>query len=395
MPAPTETSNFEPRANTPEEDPIRVALVHDWLTGFRGGERVLEVLCELFPEAPLYTLVYVKNSTVPVIENREIHTSFIQRLPMAKKKYRHYLPLFPLASETLHVKGYDLIVSTSSAVAKSVHTYGALHWCYTHTPMRYVWDRFDDYFGPEIVGALPSKYFFRPIAAALRSYDRQTSSRVDHYVANSTFVADRIRRFYGREAEVICPPVDTRFSKVVRKPEDFYLFFSALVPYKRADQAILACQKMKKKLVVLGHGPELAKLQKLADPNYIQFIMHPTDEMVADHLARAKALLFPTIEDFGIVPVEALSAGLPVIGLHQGGLLDSQTEKTCLFYQNQTVEDLMAAIHEFELKGVDFFKPEDLRTQAGKFSRPIFRQKVSLSIHRLLAQKLDQTKLEE
>ncbi|MCB0394473.1 MAG: glycosyltransferase, partial [Bdellovibrionales bacterium] len=304
----------------------KVALVHDWLTGYRGGEKVLEVICELFPEAPLYTLVHVQGSVPNSIENRKIHTSFIQKMPFGKSKYRHYLPLFPLAAETLLPKGYDYVISTSHAVAKSVRTHGAKHWCYIHSPMRYVWDRFDDYFGPEIVGALPSRLFFKPITNCLARYDQRTADRVDHYVANSQFVANRVQRFYGKQSEVINPPVSLdRFGGIEREPSDYYLFFSALVPYKKADLAIKACQNSKRKLVILGGGPELTKLKGLANSEYIKFVESPSDEEVSKHFAKAKALIFPAVEDFGIIPVEALSAGLPVIGLRSGGILDSQT----------------------------------------------------------------------
>jgi glycosyltransferase involved in cell wall biosynthesis len=353
--------------------------VHDWLTGYRGGEKVLEVLCELFPDAPLYTLVHIPGSTNSTIENRPIHTSFIQKLPFSSTKYRHYLPLFPLAAETLVPPGYDLVISTSHAVAKSIQTHGAKHWCYIHTPMRYVWDRFDDYFGADLVGWIPSNLFFRPIAWALRLYDRATSGRVDHYVANSQFVAERVQKFYGREAEVINPPVDDKYFPVERSPEDFYLFFSALVPYKRADHAIKACQELGRKLIILGNGPELAKLKQLADPKWVQFIEKPTDTLVADHFSKAKALIFPTIEDFGIVPVEALSAGLPVIGLKQGGLLDSQTNDTCVFYSEQTVQSLKQAILTFENEHARF-NPVVLKARARLFLKEAFTRKIRNSI---------------
>lgn len=185
---------------------MRVALVHDWLTGYRGGEKVLEALCELYPDAPLYTFFHIPGKVPASIENRQIKTSFLNNLPLAKTHYRHYLPLFPLAAETLIDREFDLIISTSHAMAKSIRPGKAKHWCYIHSPMRYVWDRFDDYFGVDRVGFLPSKIFFKPLAWYLRQYDRLTSDRVDHYVANSNFVADRVKNFYERSAEVIHPP---------------------------------------------------------------------------------------------------------------------------------------------------------------------------------------------
>lgn len=361
---------------------LKVALVHDWLTGFRGGEKVLEVIAEIFPKAPLYTLVHIRGSTSRPIEDREIHTSFLQNMPLGKTKYRHYLPLFPLAAQTLVPSGYDLIISTSHAVAKSVNTHGAKHWCYIHSPMRYVWDRFDDYFGAELVGTLPSKLFFSPIAQALRSYDRKTARRVDQYVANSEFVKERVKKFYDREADVIHPPVDVeRFRNLRRKPEDFYLFFSALVPYKRVDHAILACVKLNRKLVVLGKGPELEKLKAIANSDLVSFVEPSSDAVVDDYYSRARALLFPAVEDFGIVPCEATASGLPVIGLAKGGLLDSQTEETCVFYSEQSVVALSEAILRFE-KAEGSFNREEMAKHASQFSRENFRQNVTASIEK-------------
>ena len=363
---------------------IKVALVHDWLTGYRGGEKVLEMLCEIFPKAPLYTLVYVKNSTTPLIENRDVRTSFIQNLPYAKTRYRHYLPLFPIAAETLNVKGYDFIFSTSHAVAKSIPTYGAKHWCYVHTPMRYVWDRFDDYFGPSRVGKAASNLFFKPVAVCLKKYDKMTQGRVDHYVANSHFVAERIKKFYGRTAEIIHPPVEVAQFHGERNPQDFYLFFSALVPYKKASHAIEACVKLRRKLVIVGDGPEYESLKKQADSKLVSFVRRPDDIVVRKYLSEAKALLFPGIEDFGIVPVEALASGLPVIGFRGGGLLDSQTEQTCVFYEEQTPFALSNAILKFENRAIPF-NVDILRKQADLFSREKCKELIVNSVENFIS----------
>lgn len=363
---------------------MKIALVHDWLTGYRGGEKVLEALCQMFPQAPLYTLFYQPGCVPQTIEARKIHTSFLNRCPLSKTHYRHYLPLFPLAAETLIDQKYDLIISTSHAVAKSIRTRGALHWCYIHSPMRYVWDRFDDYFGPERVGRLASSLFFSPLAAALRCYDRRTSGRVNAYVANSEFVANRVRSFYAREAEVIHPPVEVEnFANLPRNPQEHYLFFSALVPYKRADLAILACQKMGRKLKVIGDGPELPHLQRIADPKWIEFLKRPSDETVKQMFSSSRALIFPAVEDFGIVPVEATAAGLPVIGLSEGGLLDSQTPETCLFFKSQTVESLIAAMQSFENQP-GLFEVSKMRKHAESFSRARFKAQVKGSLLRML-----------
>lgn len=359
---------------------LRVALVHDWLTGYRGGERVLDAIAEIFPDAPIYTLVHVPGAVPKTIESHAIKTSFLQHLPMATTKYRHYLPLFPLAAETLIDKKYDLIVSTSHAVAKSVRTHGAKHWCYIHSPMRYVWDRFDDYFGADRVGWLASRLFFKPIAAMLRSYDRCTATRVSHYAANSHFVAQRVQSFYHRVAEVIHPPVAVeKFADVKRMPQDYYLFFSALVPYKRADLAIQACEKLGRKIKIVGGGPELSYLKSLAKTQLVSFHEKPSDDDVKQFYGEARALIFPAVEDFGIVPVEALAAGLPVIGLREGGLLDSQNDQTCEFFKHQTVEDLSGAILRFE-KNESRFQPEILRQKAQAFSKERFLREVRTSI---------------
>lgn len=356
----------------------RIALVHDWLTGFRGGEKVLVPIASLFPKAPLYTLFHQPGSVPATLESHRIHTSFLNSMPLSKTRYRHYLPLFPMAAETLLPKGYDLIISTSHAVAKSVNTHGAKHWCYIHSPMRYVWDRFDDYFGPEIVGSFKSKTFYAPICHMLQKYDRATVHRVNHFVANSNFVKERLRKFYDVEAEVIHPPVETsRFLKLNRRPEDFYLFFSALVPYKKGDQAILACQKLRKRLKILGKGPEIQKLKSIADPKYIEFIENPSDEVVEEYFSRANALLFPGVEDFGIVPVEASASGLPVIGFQAGGLLDSQTHDTCVFYEDQSVNGLTSAIQEFESRNFD---TEKIRQNSLNFSEATFIEKIKNSL---------------
>jgi glycosyltransferase involved in cell wall biosynthesis len=360
----------------------KVALVHDWITGYRGGEKVLSEIAALLPGAPIYTLVHKKGSSSPDLEARKIHTSFIDKIPMAQKNYRHYLPLFPMAAETLLPRGFDVVISTSHAVAKSINTHGAAHWCYIHSPMRYVWDRFDDYFGKDIVGTAASSLFFKPITKALSLYDRRTADRVDQYVANSTFIAERVRAYYARDSEVICPPVQVkRFESIKRNPKDFYLFFSALVPYKRADHAILACKQLGRKLVVIGGGPEKQRLQNLARGTQTEFKDSLSDDKVNEYLSQARAMIFPAIEDFGMVLVEATAAGLPVVGLGVGGLLDSQTRDTSVTYPHQTVDSLAQAILEFE-KREGTFDREKMLLQARKFTPEIFRAKVRESLLR-------------
>src|SRR5262245_39977326 len=300
---------------------MKVALVHDWLTGMRGGERCLEVFCELFPDADLYTLLHVPGSVSPVIERRRIVTSFIQRLPGAAQGYRRYLPLFPLAVSRFDLRGYDLVLSSSHAVAKSApvpaHT---PHVCYCFTPMRYVWDLYDDYFVR--FAGIPTRLLMPPLAAALRRWDRRTASRVRHFVAISRFVADRIRRAYGRSADVIYPPVDVSRFRIEETTGDYYLVVSALAPYKRVDLAVEAASRLGRRLVVVGTGPEERRLRPLAGP-HVEFLGWRDDADVADLYARCRALIFPAIEDFGITPLEAMASGRPVIALGRGGALET------------------------------------------------------------------------
>ena len=356
----------------------RVALVHDWLTGMRGGEKVLEVLCTLFPTAPLWTLLHNRGSVSATIENRPIHSSLLQRMPDAAKRYRSYLPLFPFFAETNKAHGADVVISTSHAVAKAmVRRRGPaqpLHICYIHTPMRYVWDLFDEYFGPARMGAFASRFVFAPIARAMRWYDRRTTDRVDLFVANSSYVAERVRRIYGREAKVLPPPVDVaRYSTAVREAGERYLVVSAMVPYKRVDHAIRACARLGRKLTIVGKGPENDRLRALAAELAadVEFTGFASDAMLADYYRTAKALLFPGVEDFGIVPVEAIACGCPVIALAEGGVLDSMTAATAVFYNEPTTEALERAMLAFEMR-VDQFPEAVLRARAAIFSEAAF-----------------------
>ncbi len=354
---------------------LRVALVHDWLTGMRGGEKVLEVLCKLFPEAPLFTLLHVRGSVSAVIEDRVITTSPLQYMPSSATKYRHYLPLFPVFAEMTKARDCDLVISTSHAVAKAMVSRNGrspLHLCYIHTPMRYVWDRFDDYFGPKKVGRYMSRNFFWPVAKGLQQYDRATSDRVDVFVANSRFVAERVKRIYNREAEVVAPPVDVdRFADLHRQPEDWYLVVSALVPYKRVDHAIVACAALRRPLKIVGCGPEERQLRALASElgAHVEFCGYVTDDDLGFYFSHARGLLFPGVEDFGIVPVEAISAGCPVIALGEGGVLDSMTDKTAVFYSDESPDGLKRAICEFESRS---FVTDELITRAQVFSEEAF-----------------------
>ena len=363
----------------PELAKANVALVHDWLTGMRGGERCLEVFAELFPAADLYTLLHVPGSVSPAIESRRIVTSFIQRLPQAERRYRHYLPLFPAAVRAFDLSGYDLVLSSSHAVAKGVRVPpGALHVCYCFTPMRYVWDLYDDYFGAR--ASLAARLTMPPVAAWLRRWDRRTAAGVHHFVAISRFVADRIRRAYGREADVIYPPVDVSRFRVDEGPGEFYLVVSALTPYKRVDLAVEACNRLGRRLLVVGSGPEEPRLRALAGPT-VELLGWRDDAQIAELYARCRALLFPPLEDFGITPLEAMAAGRPVIAFGEGGAretvvgLGEGEPPTGLFFARQRVEDLTEAIRRFEASAPQF-EPKALRRRAEAFDRPLFRERV-------------------
>ena len=301
----------------------RVVLVHDWLTGMRGGEKVLESLCRLFPTADLVTLVHARGSASPLIEARRVRTSIAQRLPRATRLYRHYLPLFPTAIELFDLDDADVVISTSHCAAKAVVPTGrAMHVCYCHSPMRYAWDQFESYFGAERVGR-GMNLAMRPVMAWLARWDRATASRVDRFVANSHYVAGRIARYYNRRATVLYPPVDTEFfTPAARPPQSYFLVVSALVPYKRIDLALAAAERLQAPLKVVGAGPDLARLRARAGPT-VEFTGQLGDEALREAYRGATAVLLTGEEDFGIVPVEAMACGRPVVALGRGGACET------------------------------------------------------------------------
>lgn len=371
---------------------MKVALVHDWLTGMRGGEKCLEVLCELYPDADLFTLVHVPGTVSKTIENRRIITSFIQKLPMVRSHYRSYLPLFPAAVERLNVREYDLVLSTSHCVAKGVIPgEGALHLCYCHTPMRYVWDMYDAYFGPGRISG-PARLIVPGVAAKLRKWDVATVNRVHYFVANSRHVQKRIERIYQRTAEVIYPPVDTAGTWQSESIGEYFLIVSAFAPYKRIDLAVKAFNQLGEKLLIIGTGQDEKKLKREAGRN-ISFLGWTEARELGRYYAECRALIFPGEEDFGIVPVEAQCYGKPVIAYGTGGALetvkgiraadesDHKNGYTGVFFEEQTVDSLIQAVHLFQrIK----FNTEMIRDHALAFDRNVYKEKMKLFIHQKL-----------
>jgi glycosyltransferase involved in cell wall biosynthesis len=353
----------------------KVALLHYWLTNMRGGENVLTEFCRMFPSADIFTHAYNPAVIDNVITSHQVHTSFIGKLPRAKVDCQKYLPLMPAATRKLDIDAYDLIISSESGPIKGIRKpQNATHVCYCHTPMRYLWDMYDDYYHNTNLAGKIAMRLFTPY---LRSYDLKSADSVDHFIANSHFVAERIKRIYGRDASVIHPPVNTEFfSQGQYVKRDYYLFVGQLIPYKRPDLAIAACQKLNRPLVIVGDGPLRKKLQKQAcGAANITFVDRRDHENLRKLYAEAKALLFPGVEDFGIVPLEAQAAGTPVIALGKGGALETIVSgKTGLFFKEATEEALSNAIEEFEALR---FEPDDLKQHAAKFNPTRFRNEIS------------------
>jgi glycosyltransferase involved in cell wall biosynthesis len=363
---------------------MKVALVHDWLTGMRGGEKVLEVLCERYPRADIFTLLHVRGSVSPAIERLPIHTSALQALPGVRHYYRECLPLFPALVETFDLTPFDLVISSSHCAAKSVITRpGTVHVCYCHTPMRYAWDQFDAYFGPARVGAAASAAL-REAMAALARWDRATSGRVDRYLTNSQHVAGRIRRYYNREATVVYPPVDTDFfhpdAALTAVPGDgrYALVVSALVPYKRLDLAIDACRLAGVPLKIVGTGPERSRLQGGAE-----WLGRLTDEQVRELYRHAALVLLPGEEDFGIVPLEAQACGCPVVALARGGAVETIIdEETGMLVGDQTGEAFASAITRAMHTTFDRAR---IRRHAERFSRARFGDQIEALVAETVA----------
>jgi len=367
-----------------DRESMKVAIIHDWLTGMRGGERCLEIFCELFPEADLYTLLHIPGSVSPTIEKMGIKTSFIQNLPFSKKGYRKYLPLFPMAIESFNLKGYDLILSCSHCVAKGIiPSPDALHISYVLTPMRYAWDMYGEYFGENRNRMI---LFF---IHYLRMWDVTSSQRVDHFLCISKHVENRIKKFYRREAEVIHPPVEIKRFRLQDRKENFFLIVSSFAPYKKIDLAIEAFNRLGYRLKIIGSGPEEKRLRSMAG-SHVEFLGWLPDEVIADCYSKCRALIFPGEEDFGIVPLEAMACGKPVIAYGRGGTLETIISydqrgsvkgdtPTGLFFYEQNIDSLINAVEQFGRIEREF-DPVAIRNHTLKWDTEIFKEKIKKNI---------------
>lgn len=365
---------------------MRVAIVHYWLVSMRGGEKVIEALCRIFPDADIFTHVYAPEMVSETIRKHRIIPTFINSLPGAHRYYKDYFPLMPLALEQLDLRGYDLIISSESGPAKGIiPPAGAVHICYCHSPMRYIWNMFQDY--RERTGWL-RRLLMPPICHYVRLWDATASMRVDHFIANSKTVAARIEKYYRRDARVIYPPVNVESFESVSEDEveDYYLMAGELVAYKRPDLAIEAFNALGRRLIVIGGGDMLAKIRKLAGPTIA--IMGPQPfNVLRHHYARCRALVFPGEEDFGIVPVEVMASGRPVIAYGRGGATESVIPGVSgIFFKEQTAPAIAKAVHEFEQMQFD---PAMIKAHASKFNAHRFMIEMTAAVEKALGRKLE------
>ena len=350
----------------------KVAIIHDWLVNYGGAERVVEAFLEIYPEADVYTLVYDEEKMGKTFCKEKVKTTFIQKFPKATKIYTKLLPFMPYAFEELDLSEYDLVISSSSCCAKGVITGpNTKHISYVHSPMRYAWDLYHDY---KNRSGKMTRFFMSIFMKSLREWDYTSSQRIDVILANSNYVAKRIKKFWNRESQVVYPPVDIdRLSPNGKEAEDFYVVFSRFVPYKRIDLAIEACKKLNKKLIVIGDGEQREYLKSLGNENTI-FTGRIPDEEVKDYLQKCKAMIFCAEEDFGIIPLEVQACGRPVIAYGKGGALETVVDKeTGIFFENQEINSVVNGIIEFEKLNLDTQK---IYEHAMKFSRERFKKEI-------------------
>jgi glycosyltransferase involved in cell wall biosynthesis len=353
---------------------MKVALVHDYLNQMGGAERVVMAFHQMFPDAPIYTSIYDPQRVDPAFQEMDIRTSFMQKFPLVTRHHQPYLPFYPFAMESLDLRDYELVLSSSSAFGKGVITRpGTMHICYCHTPMRWCWN-YREYVEREQLGGM-ARRVLPLLITGLRMWDQVSAMRVDHFIANSPVVAERIQKYYRRDAVVIPPPVEvSRFSfDPDIEVEDYFLIISRLIPYKRIDLAIEACNRLRLPLVIIGAGRDLERLKRLAGPT-IRFLGRLSDQEVLHYYARCRALLFPGEEDFGITPLEAQACGRPVIAYGSGGALASVVEGiTGVFFYEQTVDSLATALASFDERR---YEPQTIRSHALEFDMPRFHRRI-------------------
>lgn len=358
---------------------MKIALVHEWLVFYAGGERVFESFTNIWKDADVFALVDFLNDEHRkiILKGKHAHTTFIQKLPFAEKKFRSYLPLFPLAIESLNLSKYDVIISSSHAVTKGVRKRpNQLHISYCHSPMRYIWDEAETYFEAAKLNKGFKKIVATKILNYLRKWDLKTAQRPDYLIANSIYIAEKLKRIYKRDSTVIYPPVDVDKFECVENKDDYYFVASRLVPYKRIDLIVEAFSQMPdKRLVIAGTGPELNKLKSNFLVN-VEFIGYQDEKSLKELMQKAKAFVFTAEEDFGIVVVEAMACGTPVIALNKGGTAETVVDgKTGILFENQNVEDIKNAVRRFEIIE-DSFNHKEISEYTKKFSRKIFEEKI-------------------
>lgn len=370
---------------------VKVAIVHDWLVNYAGGERVLEQILRIYPHADLFSMVnFLGENQQEFIQNKPVQTSFIQNMPFAKSRYRQYLPLMPLAVEQFDLSGYDLIISSSHAVAKGVLTGpDQLHISYVHSPIRYAWDLHHQYLRETGLNKGLKGWVAKGILHYMRMWDLRTANGVDEFIANSNFIARRIMKVYRRQAEVIYPPVDVDGFSLCREKENFYLTLSRMVPYKKIDLIVEAFSQMPdKRLIVIGDGPDFAKIKGKAGKN-VELLGFQPSEVVTDYMQKAKAFVFAAEEDFGITPVEAQACGTPVIAYGKGGALETicgldRDKPTGVFFYEQTIPAVRAAIDSFE-NNMHKINYESCRENALRFSVDRFKDEIEKYINGKIA----------
>ena len=356
---------------------MKVAIVHEWFVDYSGSEKVTEELLNIFPDATLFSLIeFMPDNLKEHIHHKKVNTSFIQKLPFAKKYYKNYLPFMPLAVEQLDVSGFDVVISSSHAVAKGVITSAnQLHICYCHSPIRYAWDLYHQYISEAGLKKGLKGFIAKVILHYIRLWDYTTANRVDHFIANSNYISRRIKKIYGKKATVIYPPVAVNKFSCAAKKEDFYFTASRLVPYKRIELIVEAFSQMPdKKLYVIGEGPEYFKIKAKASENVIIMGYQPFN-VLKDYMERAKAFVFAAEEDFGIAPVEAQACGTPVIAYGRGGALETVTPETGILFLQQNIESIVAAVREFE-NSYSRFDGDKIRENAKIYSSERFRKQI-------------------